>query len=254
MSTLFRDNVAYPLGETNNYIISGNIVRCFAIGEIGSHDDFFLIGVEPPDDSPYPLLSGNILDSNGDLLFRLERNVITYNPSNSSKIYGDAIGYEIIDTEGEQILKVETHFKEVYRVEGEYFYSTIEGNFYNKNKELIVTSHGGENGQFLATSTKLLFDTNAVRVNYSDDEITLIHCIYYHNGTIYQLLTGTHEGEEIDLDRKCLKDAVFLNCKISIAKGDFVGVDDNTVLSACSITFKDQALQLFEIFKGVEGS
>ena len=59
------------IGKYNNYIIAGNVCDSFAIGEIGSTDDFYFIGTEPFDESPLPLLSGNVLDSNGELIFSI---------------------------------------------------------------------------------------------------------------------------------------------------------------------------------------
>jgi hypothetical protein len=78
-------------GRFNNYLIAGNICNAFALGEIGSKDDFFLLGAEPEDESNYPLLTGNILDSDGNVLFRLVRNVLGINPGHCSKIFGDHV-------------------------------------------------------------------------------------------------------------------------------------------------------------------
>ena len=76
-------------GKDNNYLVGGNIVGAFVVGEVGSADDFFLVGVEPEQESNYPLLTGNILDSEGNVLFRLVRNVLMLNPGHCSKILGD---------------------------------------------------------------------------------------------------------------------------------------------------------------------
>jgi hypothetical protein len=99
-------------GAFNNYVLAGNLCNAFALGEIGSRDDFFLIGAEPPDESSYPLLTGNVLDSEGQLLFRLVRNVLTINPGNCSKIIGDQIGYEIHDSAGALIFRVSSKFEQ----------------------------------------------------------------------------------------------------------------------------------------------
>ena len=61
MSTLIR-NVMNP-GKYNNYLIGGNLCNAFALGEIGSLDDFFIVGAEPDDESNYPLITANILVS-----------------------------------------------------------------------------------------------------------------------------------------------------------------------------------------------
>jgi len=35
----------------NNYLIAGNVCDAFALGELGSQDDFFLVGAEPEEES-----------------------------------------------------------------------------------------------------------------------------------------------------------------------------------------------------------
>ena len=72
-------NIIMP-GQINNYLIAGNVCNAFVLGELGSRDDFFLVGAEPSTESNYPLLTGNILNSEGQVLFRLVRNVLTINP------------------------------------------------------------------------------------------------------------------------------------------------------------------------------
>lgn len=47
----------------DNYLIGGNVCNAFALGELGSTEDFFLVGAEPETDSGYPMLTENILDS-----------------------------------------------------------------------------------------------------------------------------------------------------------------------------------------------
>ena len=98
-------------GKYNNYLIGGNVCNAFALGDLGSKEDFFLIGAEPFDESNYPQLTGNILDSDGNVLFRLARNMLVINPGHCSKILGDHVGYEIHDGNGVLIFKVTTLFE-----------------------------------------------------------------------------------------------------------------------------------------------
>lgn len=109
MSILIKNR--FMLGQFNNYLIAGNVCNAFALGELGSQDDFFLVGAEPEEESSYPLLTGNILDSEGKVLFRLVRNVLFLNPGHCSRILGDHVGYEIHDSSGVPILKVRTLFE-----------------------------------------------------------------------------------------------------------------------------------------------
>ena len=132
-------------GKYNNYLVGGNICNAFAIGELGSTDDFFLIGAEPKDESNYPLLSGNILDSEGKVLFRLVRNMLIINPGHCSKILSDHIGYEIHDSQGNMILKVATRFEKLPKEEEDCFVTTISANFFDKNGNLVFKAQSGKN-------------------------------------------------------------------------------------------------------------
>ncbi len=70
----------YMPGFDNNYLVAGNLCNAFVLGELGSREDFYLMGTEPEDQSNYPVLNGTILDSQGNLLFRLAQNIIVENP------------------------------------------------------------------------------------------------------------------------------------------------------------------------------
>ena len=105
--------ISSALGQYNNYLIAGNLANAFAIGNIGNPDDFYIVGLEPPDESSYPLINANIFDSEGTRLLTIANNVMIWNPNNCSKILGDALGYEIHDSAGVSIFKVETKFQPV---------------------------------------------------------------------------------------------------------------------------------------------
>ncbi|MCJ7549986.1 MAG: hypothetical protein MUQ30_09930, partial [Anaerolineae bacterium] len=40
----------FEIGAFNNYLIGGNVCNAFALGNLGSADDFFLVGAEPADE------------------------------------------------------------------------------------------------------------------------------------------------------------------------------------------------------------
>lgn len=132
MSNLLISNT-FQLGKYNNYLIGGNICNAFAIGELGSLDDFFLLGIEPDIESNYPILTGNILDSEGNVLFRLVQNTVVINPGHCSKILGNHVGYEIHDSNGQLTFKVSTMYERLPNSQEEGFVTTISGNFYDKN-------------------------------------------------------------------------------------------------------------------------
>src|SRR5688572_10974011 len=130
-------------GAYNNYLIGGNVCNAFALGNVGSPDDFFLIGAEPPDESSYPLLTGNVLDSEGNLLFRLVRNVLVVNPGHCSKLVGDSLGYEIHDGNGQSILKVHTSFRPLHDGSESCYVTTIAANFYDRAGERVFHATSG---------------------------------------------------------------------------------------------------------------
>lgn len=235
----------FKLGEFNNYLIGGNITKEFALGEVGSLDDFYFVGTEPLEESPFPILSGNILDSNGELLFRLVRNVIVSNPKNCYKISGDFIGYEILDHEGVLILKVETKFEKVLGIEYECFVTTIKANFYNKNKELVFLANSGEKDESIAGVTKMMWGRGGMVIGYSPEEAEFVRFILKNNGKIYEVLRGVHRNEKIDLDGKFLIETTFKRCEINILTGDFAYKGRNSI-EDCDIILNGNALKIID--------
>ncbi len=136
MSNLIDGSTFNP-GDDNNYIIAGNITNSFAMGSIGSVDNFFIMGIEPNRESSHPLISGNILDSEGNVLFRIVRNVFVFNPNNLHKIKGDGLGYEIRDSLDELILKVDTKFEYNELLSRESYITRITANFYDQEGNLV---------------------------------------------------------------------------------------------------------------------
>ena len=88
-SILVRNTV--NRGRINNYLIGGNVCNAFAMGILGSVDDFFLIAAEPLGESNFPMLTGNILDSEGAVLCRIVQNMLVSNPGKCSKILSDTV-------------------------------------------------------------------------------------------------------------------------------------------------------------------
>lgn len=154
--SILAKNIIYP-GKFNNYLIAGNVCNAFVLGELGSTDDFFLVGAEPEDESTYPLLTGNILDSERNELFRLVQNELIINPGNCSKITGDYVGYEIHDSKGVMIFKVKTLFAKLPGSEEDYFVSALAGNFYNKQGQLVFSANSGEPDEHIETNVKNAF-------------------------------------------------------------------------------------------------
>ncbi len=222
MTILIRNH--FMPGEFNNYLIAGNVCNAFALGELGSTDDFFLVGAEPEDESNYPLLTGNILDSEGNVLFRLVRNVLVINPGHCSRILGDHVGYEIHDGDDVTIFKTQTLFETLPGEEEEMFVTTLGGTFYNKHGELVFSANSGEQDERIEANVKFTFGFRGgfglVR-GMSEEELDFARMVLTSRGAIHEAVRGHLDSKEFTLDGKALIEAKITNCKVNVKKGDF---------------------------------
>lgn len=237
-------------GDTNNYAIAGNVCNAFAIGNLGATDDFFLVGAEPPPDSPYPLLTGNILDSEGNVLFRLVRNVIAFNPGHCSKIVGDLLGYEIHDSAGQLVFKVRTVFEHVEGIEGECFVTTLTANFYDKNRQLVFEANSGAESERIITETKTAFGFTGTGfgmvAGMDDDDVRLASIAMATHGAVHGVITGKVSNQQMRLDGKAVMNASLENCTIHVASGDFL-CGPNTVFNQCRFVFEGSAAKIRDL-------
>jgi hypothetical protein len=241
MSILVRNQ--FMPGRYNNYLIAGNICNAFALGEIGSHDDFFLIGAEPEDESNYPLLSGNILDSEGNVLFRLVRNVLAINPGHCSRILGDHIGYEIHDSAGNLIFKVKTSFEKLPNKDEESFVTTITSNFYNKDRQLVFSANSGEPNERIESHVKSAFGFSGgfgLVQGMDQQELDFTRLVLTTRGAIHQLISNDIVGEEVQLDGKMLFNARLSNCTVHVKTGQF-STYGQCGFENCKFVFHDAA-------------
>ncbi len=188
--SIYAKNIMYP-GKYNNYLIAGNVCNAFVLGELGSTDDFFLVGAEPEDELTYPLLTGNILDSEKNVLFRLVQNELIINPGNCSKITGDYVGYEIHDSKGVMIFKVKTLFAKLPGSEEEYYVTTLAGNFYNKKGQLVFSANSGEPDEHIETYVKNAFGFTGrgfgIVMGMSEKEMAFAHKVLSSKGAVHEL-------------------------------------------------------------------
>jgi hypothetical protein len=215
-------------GKYNNYLVGGNICNAFAIGELGSDTDFFLVGVEPPDESNYPLLTGNILDSEGNVLFRLVRNILVINPGHCSKITSDRVGYEIHDGNDKLILKVSTAFERLPGDTEPSFVTKMSANFYNKDGNLVFVATEGAYGERIESSVKSAYGFAhdiGMAMNFNDNELELARVMFRSQGKINRLITGDYSEPELALDGVALINANVSKSMILISTGDFI-IDD----------------------------
>jgi hypothetical protein len=204
--------------DFSNYHIGGNICNAFAIGEIGAPDDFFLVGAPATQVDDYPVLTGNFLDSEGNPLFRLVRNVLVVNPRNCSKMRGDHIGFEIQDGEGNSVFKVESLYENgAYR-------TIITGTFYGKGGHEVARADKGELSWNGIQKMVMGFTGSGfgIVVNLDDQEIEVAKWCIASSGEIHQILKGEIVGQNIDLDGKLLVDVTLRDCHARIISGNFM--------------------------------
>jgi hypothetical protein len=247
-------NVIMP-GRFHNYLIAGNVCNAFALGELGSSDDFFLVGAEPPKESPYPLLTGNLLDADGNLLCRLVRNLLLLNPGHCSKITGDFLGYEIRDRAGNLIFKIRTIFDQPPgRTEKECI-TMISAKFFDKNGRVVVTANSGEADDRFEGNVKAAFgfaggSLGIVR-GLTDEELDFVRIVLATRGAVHQRLSGEIDGQEIALDGKALQNVHIKNCKITIRTGEFAIYGPNNRLENNQTVLEGPASNINQLIQSV---
>ena len=211
------------VAKDNNYLIGGNLCNAFALGELGSHEDFFLIGAEPEIESNYPILTGNILDSEGKVLFRLVRNTLLINPGHCKKILSNHIGYEIHDSNDTLIFKVSTEFQKLSDLPEECFVTTISGNFFNKDRALVFKANLGGEYERIETSVKSAYGFPIqIQGGYPENEIKLVNLALQTTGRIHRMLSGSFSKEKVLLDGALICDAKIIDCDVTIKTGNFI--------------------------------
>jgi hypothetical protein len=211
-------------GQFNSYLVAGNVCNVFALGELGSSDDFFLIGAEPEGESNYPLLTGNILDSEGNVLFRLVKNMLVINPGHCSKILGDHIGYEIHDGNDQMIFQVQTRLKCLPGETTESFVTTLYANFFDKNGNLVFHATSGGDDEQIESSLKSNFGFTSEFVlvqGMSENELTTARMMLGSGGAIHRVLTGPVSGKTVSLDGTMILNAQISNCTVQLSTCEF---------------------------------
>lgn len=228
--TILRQNT-FGIGDDHNYLIGGNVTPAFALGEIGSFDDFFLVGAVVNGLSPFPMLTGNILDAEGNVLFRLVQNRLEYNPADCSIVMGENIGYgyEIRDQNGTTILQVQTRTRQLPRDKGgeEFQVTTIAANFYDKSGQLVFRATSGEDDEMIESRVKSLIGIGGLLQGYDiEDDLDMqkaqfARMMLQSGGVVHEFVTGEFQDQEIRLDGKFLFNVTFRNCKLVTSTGNF---------------------------------
>jgi|SRR3972149_725177 len=249
MSSTLIKNVLCK-GRFNNYLVGGNVCNAFALGELGSSDEFFLIGAEPAGESNYPLLTGNILDSEGNVLFRLVKNMLVINPGHCSKILGDHVGYEIHDGNGHLIFKVQTKFECLPGESTESFVTTISANFFDKSGNLVFQATSGGDDERIESNIKSAFGFTGsfgLVQGMDNDELTVAMLMLASQGAIHRVLTGPISGQEVSLDGTAVFNAQISNCKVQLSTGDFAIYGTSNEFRNCEFLFSGAAANIRDL-------
>lgn len=254
MNRLLRNT--FMAGKFNNYLVGGNLCNALALGDVGSSDDFFLIASEPADESIYPMITANVLDSDGKVLFRIVKNVLILNPGNCSKILGNHLGYEIHDSAGNLILGIATTFRSTDQTVGDTFVTTITANFYDKLGNLVFRATDASEQEQIEASCKAAFGFSGgfgLVQNYSHDELEAVRVALLTNGSVHQKLSGSISNAQLNLEGKFFQNATISGCKVLVTEGDFV-IGKNTSFSGCEFFFEGRARKIFDLAKALLSS
>lgn len=254
MTNIVASNVIFP-GKYNNYVVGGTVCNGFAVGSIGSITDFFIVASEPEEESNYPLITGNFLDSEGNVLFRLVENTLSVNPGKCQKILSDHVGYEIVDSNGVQIIKVQTLYERLPELGGECFVTTIEGQFHDSSGSLVAQAGGAEGNITLAPSTKSAIGLGVggsfgIVQNFENEELELLRFVVGTKGKVHKVLSGSIESQSVSLDGCLLSNVSLNNCDIQVVSGEFV-LGDSVSITNCRFSFYGPAGQIKMILEHI---
>lgn len=227
----------------HSYRVAGNACNAFAVGEIGSDDDFFLVGALPPDESSYPLLTGNVLSAEGKPLFRLVRNVLESNPGGCTKVLGDGLGYEIRDAAGALVLKVSAQIERPADAPSGTYVTTVTGNFHDKSGRSVFNIGAGDDQ--IASDLKGMFGLSGFGVvgkaigKMSETETEVAKAVIQSGGSNHRVLKGPIKGQTVELDRVALCDAQLSECTINVRSSSVAFIGSKTAFHSCEVNFFD---------------
>ncbi len=216
----------YMPGFDNNYLVAGNLCNAFVLGELGSREDFYLMGTEPEDQSNYPVLNGTILDSQGNLLFRLAQNIIVENPGDCHRIFTDRLEYEIRDANANTVLHVKTVSTEVEGVEDQQFVTLISGTFFNKQGEEVARLDSANSEENISENLKRIYGFSSDEFGFvqglEEEEQNYATYFLAARGLIHELLSGEIRNQDVELDGKFILDSTLKDCKLHVNTGKFI--------------------------------
>ncbi len=244
MRELFVQDTFCP-GEFGNYLVAGKLCNAFAVGNVGAADDFYLVGAEATDESPYPIVTGVVLDAAGQVLFRLKRNVLT---GDCRKVMGDFIGYEIHNALGKKVFSIRTEFRSDKAIDGSPWVTTIEGTFYGKQGDQLLVARSGGTDESIEGSCNAIFgfQNGKFGLYAADCKEEFIRSVFESRGVICEEVTGEISGGVLELEGKALIGATVSDAQVIVRSGKF-GVFGGNNLKRCHIEFVDEAKRIRDL-------
>jgi hypothetical protein len=245
------ESCVFNPSNIGNYIINSNTCNAFSVGNIGDNDDFYVYGAPIEEETLYPLISCNYLNNKGKTLFTLVRNVITDNPGNCKKVNLSGTGYEIANSKGETVLKIQINFNDIKIGK---INVLIFGDFYNKNGELVFNS-GELNKLHLDCGFVLGISGNSFGYASGLTKLQdfIIKVFIGSRGKVNQILTGKIDNTELQLDGKFIHNAIVEKCKIQIDTGEFIIHGKDNVFTNCHFGFSGLAGNLRQLVLNLRG-
>jgi hypothetical protein len=218
----------------------------FAIGDVGSAEDFFLVGTTDEDASGYPLLTGTLIGTDGNVLCRLWRNRLTDNPGRCTKSFGPGAGYEIRDAPGAVVLRVETEHEEGASA----FVTRLTGTFTDRAGHVVAMSQpvdgllAAEDARFAAAWQGQSF---AHVANMAEQERLIAGIAVASGGRAWEVVRGRVEGRDFLLDGKILVDATLARCSLHVATGHVAMVGSVRIEAGCNLTYSGAAYNVAQL-------
>src|SRR5688572_32943646 len=122
--------------------------------------------------------------------------------------------------------------------------TTIEGNFYDKNRNLIMSA--SPDGVNLSGGKHAIgFDGGAFGIvgGMDQDDLDFARVVLTTKGNIHTPVRGVIEGQEITLDGKALIGTHLKNCKVHIHSGNFA-LYGNGRIEGCKFAFHGEAANI----------
>lgn len=197
-----------------NYLIGGNVTNAFALGEVGSADDFFIVGAPPEEGVGYPLITANLLGAGGSPACRVVRNVLLENPAKCRRVVTEAGGYEILDAAGNPLLKVQS----TWLATAGQFVITLAGDFQNRKGDpsVSISAQGLSFGKApVPMAIGFLPNAFGMGLNLRPDLLEAAKWCLTTGGAVHRVVRGDIADRDFNLDGNLFFDATLRNCRLT---------------------------------------